>query len=210
MRTRWFERIASTASFSAAGGMLRGLSIRRTRGSTAAYCSTSDRVRSVDPPSATSTSRSRWVWPSTESRQAEIDRSSSSAGMTTVTRPSSVTGRSPTATQEGRDGAQRDDQVAPWRPVLDVAVAEPDPGLDRGVAPVAVDLRPPGDADRHPVAIAVAVDLGGELLDEVRALGPGTDDGHVAADHVEQLRQLVEVGLAKHVADLGDALVVVD
>ena len=48
-----------------------------------------------------------------------------------------------------------------------------------------------------------------ELLDEVRSLGPRADDGHVAAQHVPELRQLVDVEAAQQPADPRRARVVV-
>src|SRR3954469_22144846 len=48
--------------------------------------------------------------------------------------------------------------------------------------------------------------LGVALADQ-RELGAGTDDAHVAAEHVRQLRQLVEAPLAQEAADAGEARV---
>ena len=65
------------------------------------------------------------------------------------------------------------------------------------VAAPAVDLRPAGEAGLHLVAQHVLRNLVLELLDEVRPLGPRPDDRHVAAQHVPELRQLVEVRAAQ-------------
>src|SRR4051794_38838759 len=53
------------------------------------------------------------------------------------------------------------------------------------------DLRPAGDARRHQRTELVVGQLLLELVDERRALGARTDDAHVAADDVDDLRQLV-------------------
>ena len=78
-----------------------------------------------------------------------------------------------------------------------------------GLAAPAVDLRPAGDAGLDPVAGEIAVDdvviepVGGLGLERVRARA---DQREVALeDDVEELRQLVEAGLADEAADAGDA-----
>ena len=63
--------------------------------------------------------------------------------------------------------------------------------------------------DGHTVAEVVAVDLLAELLHEVRPLGAGADQRHLASQHVDQLRQLVEVRRAQEPADAGDPVVLV-
>ena len=45
----------------------------------------------------------------------------------------------------------------------------------------------------------------GQHADGVRA---GADQGHLAPDHVPELRQLVEAGAAQEPADLGDPVVI--
>ena len=47
-----------------------------------------------------------------------------------------------------------------------------------------------------------------ELLHELRPLRPRADEAHVAAQHVEDLRQLVDAHLADEAADARDAIVV--
>ena len=51
----------------------------------------------------------------------------------------------------------------------------------------------------------VARDALGELRYELRTLGPRTDHAHLAVQHVEQLRQLIDPGLSDERADAGDA-----
>src|SRR3546814_4689133 len=55
---------------------------------------------------------------------------------------------------------------------------------------------------------AVVADRAFELVDELRALGPRADEAHLAAQHVEELRQLVQPRLADERADAGHAVVV--
>lgn len=80
-----------------------------------------------------------------------------------------------------------------------------------GLTAVAVDLRPAGDAGLDPVARAVFADrfLEGNAggLGR-RGVGARADHRHAAGEHVEQLRQLVDAGLADEATDPGDAVVV--
>src|SRR5882672_10260863 len=92
-------------------------------------------------------------------------------------------------------------QVEPHRPVLDVVQVVLDPLFNRRVPAPAVDLRPARDAGLHLVAQHVLRDLVLELGDEVRPLRTRTDNRHLAAQHVPELRQLVEVRLAQQLAD---------
>src|SRR5262245_26262218 len=88
--------------------------------------------------------------------------------------------------------AAQDDDVSPYRPVLDVLIVEASAILDRGVTAQAVHLRPPGDSDWQPVAVVVSLDPGTEAFRKERPFGPRPDQRHVASKHVPQLRQLVE------------------
>src|SRR3954453_9964172 len=92
------------------------------------------------------------------------------------------------------EGPDKDLDVEPERPVLDVVVVEARTVGDGRVPAQATDLGEPGETGLHPVAVGVAVVLGGEPVDEVRPLRPGTHQRHVAPEDVPQLRQLVEGG----------------
>ena len=81
-----------------------------------------------------------------------------------------------------------------------------------GLAAPAMDLGPAGDARLDPMAREIAVHrlvvemLGGLGVDGVR---PRPDQRQVAGENdVEELRQLVEAGLADEAADPGDTLVI--
>src|SRR6185437_5643199 len=66
----------------------------------------------------------------------------------------------------------------------------------------AIHLPDAGDARRHQQAIAVAIAI---LLHLVAQGRTRADDAHVAAQHVEKLRQLVQAGGADKAADARDA-----
>src|SRR5260370_403516 len=91
--------------------------------------------------------------------------------------------------------------VEAHRPVLDVVEVVLDALLERCVAAPAVHLRPPCDACLDLVAEHVLRNAAVELLAEIRTLGPRTDDRHVAAQHVPELRQLVDAEAAPPTAD---------
>ena len=106
---------------------------------------------------------------------------------------------------EHLDGrAQYDAYVEPNAPVLDipdVALHAPFhlPQLTR-LAPESRHLGPPGDARLHKVAHHVLVDERAVYLGMVEHVRARAHNAHVAAQHVEELRQLVDVGLAHEVA----------
>src|SRR5262245_37782263 len=96
--------------------------------------------------------------------------------------------------EEAPEECQPDDlQVEANRPIFDVVEIVLDALFERRVAAPAIDLRPAGKARLDLVAEHVLRDLVPELLDEMRTLGPRPDDGHVPAQHVPELRELVEV-----------------
>src|SRR6266702_8498702 len=101
--------------------------------------------------------------------------------------------------------------VEPEAPVLHVVQIELDAAhhlFDAvGFAAIAVDLRPPGDARLDPVAVHVA--LHQILVDVVvfERMRTRTHHRHLAAQHVDELRQLVEAGAPQERADRGDARV---
>src|SRR6201999_4600959 len=64
-------------------------------------------------------------------------------------------------------------------------------------------LRQPGHPGTDDEALPVLRDLTAELGKEGGADRPWTDDRHVAAQHVPEMRDLVEVGLPQDAADPG-------
>ena len=77
-----------------------------------------------------------------------------------------------------------------------------------GRAVLVAHLCPAGDTGLDAVAHRVIGNLGGELLDEVGPLGARADQAHVAAEHVEELRQFVDAQQPDDVAHPGDPAVV--
>src|SRR5690606_26265087 len=110
------------------------------------------------------------------------------------------------------DGEENDFQVQPEGPAADVVEVVFDAFLHLvegvGFAAPAVDLGPAGDAGLDLVAEHVAADELAVLLIVGDGVGAGADDGHVAAQHIEKLRELVQGGAAQKGAEWGDAAVV--
>ena len=110
-------------------------------------------------------------------------------------------GRRPPPPRQHAQRAREDARVERERAVLDVVDVELDPlrPRQRGAA---VDLRPAGQAgpDRQPPALALAV------LGDLRGHGRArADQRHLAAQHVPEVRQLVERGAPQQRADARDA-----
>src|SRR5262249_743111 len=80
--------------------------------------------------------------------------------------------------------------------------------LDAGVASQAIDLRPAGDAGLLLVPSHVARDALAEALDPDRLLGARADDAHLAAQHIHELRQLIERVAAQEGAQTCDARII--
>ena len=95
------------------------------------------------------------------------------------------------------------------RAVLDVVevVAQLPGGAEVRARVAAAQLGPAGDARPQQMAPGVVRVLALQLGDHLGPLGPRADQRHVAADHVPQLRQLVDVGPAQEPADLGHPVV---
>ena len=73
----------------------------------------------------------------------------------------------------------------------DVVVVPLDALVERRLPAQAVHLCPPGDSRLHPVAVAIADDAFAEQLDELGPLGARSDEAHLAAQDVDELRKLV-------------------
>ena len=110
---------------------------------------------------------------------------------------------SPAPVNARRAVRDEDPQVEPQRGVLDVPEVELDPLVPRQRG-AAVDLRPAGDPGQRvepaPLALVVAVDL--DLHGRARA-----DERHLAAQHVDEVRHLVERRAAQPRAEPRDAVV---
>src|SRR5207248_6723039 len=64
-------------------------------------------------------------------------------------------------------------------------------------------LRPAGDPRLDEMALRIERDGASERLDEYRPLGPRTDEAHLAEEHVQELRQLVDAQPPDDAADEG-------
>src|SRR5262245_38558366 len=109
------------------------------------------------------------------------------------------------AAEDDADGAPEDDEVEGEGPVVDVVEVEPD-GVVPGQLRTPGDLPEPGHAgaDEQPAA---------DVAEEVAVVGgqrARPDQRHLALEDVDQLRQLVERGLAQEAADRGDPRVILD
>ena len=100
-------------------------------------------------------------------------------------------------------GRGADAQVQVHRAVGDVLEVVRELLGPRGLARHA-QLREAGDARLDHQPLPVLRDLLAQLLEERRPDRPRADDAHVAAHHVPQLRQLVEVREAQHAAEARD------
>ena len=90
--------------------------------------------------------------------------------------------------------------------VVEVVVQARDHLVD-GVRIAVVERGVGGHAGAYLVEEGVARVALHDLVDVELPLGPRADEGHVAAEDVPQLRQLVEVMLAQELADARQALV---
>ena len=105
---------------------------------------------------------------------------------------------------------EQDFHVEGHGPVLDVPDVVLDALVDRGVAAEAVDLGPAGHARADLMLDHVARDFFLKHLDELGALRTRADEGHLAGEDVEELRELVDGGFPDEAADAGDARVARD
>src|SRR5688572_20579264 len=99
------------------------------------------------------------------------------------------------------EGQQHDLEIEQEVPIFDVVEVAADARVEIGVAAVAVDLGPAGDARLDVVARVVVGDLLLEVADEFGALGARADEAHVALQDVPELRRLIDVPLAHKRAD---------
>src|SRR6266508_3079321 len=91
-----------------------------------------------------------------------------------------------------QNGHEENLHIDHQRPVLDVVQIVLDAHAHRCVSAPAVHLRPTGHSRAHFVPQHIVRKLCTKLLYELRALGTGPDDAHVAEEDVEELRELVE------------------
>src|SRR6266576_3468007 len=156
--------------------------------------------RSWPKPSAGISTRRSRAWCTSARRALEREQTTSSYGSEL---PAAAT------QQHHGDGAEHDLQVFERRLAADVLEVIGDFAahvVHRGVVPL-VHLSPAGDAGPHPLASRVAFDLLAQIHEDVGLFRARPHDVHIADQHVEQLRQLIEPECAQQSADRRDALV---
>ena len=107
---------------------------------------------------------------------------------------------------EERQGGLEDNlDIEPERPVLDIPNVFLYAFLHLpqflGLTTATIHLGIAGDAGTTEMAHHVLVDDVAVLFGVGKHMRTGTDDAHVAFQHVEELRELVDVGLADEVAE---------
>ena len=100
---------------------------------------------------------------------------------------------------------KQDLNIAPQGPVIDILDVQLDDFFKILDVAAAADLPQAGDAGFHGQAALVVALV---LLIFVQRRRAGANQAHIAAQHVKELRQLVDAGLADELAHLGDAGVV--
>ncbi len=108
----------------------------------------------------------------------------------------------------GEEGAGEDFEVEGEGPVFEIPEVEFDAFGEVGLAAVAVDLGPAGEAGFVDVSPHVAADVVFELFDEEGAFGARADEAHFAFEDVPELWEFVYVEAAEEGADGGAAGVV--
>src|SRR6185436_16619859 len=94
------------------------------------------------------------------------------------------------------------------RPIADIVNIVAKSLFEAGVAPPAVDLRVAGNAGPDGMAEIVAAMFFAELSGKFRTLGAGTDEAHVAAQHIPELRQFVKAGAPEKISDSSAARII--
>src|SRR5499427_5028809 len=153
----------------------------------------------------TSGSRSRHSHRRVRRRRAPSERVMEQPSPTTYAarrpRRSDITSIRVAVEEDAADRHGDDLEVEPERPPLDVLDVVLDARLQGGVAPEPVHLRPPRDAGLDLVAEHVAGHGLAEPLHEHGTLGPRAHHAHLPAQHVHELRQLVEAEAAEEGPD---------
>src|SRR5690606_28223402 len=111
------------------------------------------------------------------------------------------------AEQHDLDRVEKDEEIQEQRVVLDVVEVVLQLGaciLDRRAIRIA-HLRPAGDTRLHAVAYVVVGNVLDQVAHEERALGARADETQVAAQDVDELRQLVDSRAPQEPAYRGDA-----
>lgn len=111
----------------------------------------------------------------------------------------------PDAAEDHRHGLEQDLEIEPQRPLAHVRQIERADLFERPDVAAAAHLPQAGQAGQHVELLVVVGRERGHLRGK---RGARPDQGHLAAHHVEQLRQLVQARLAEPLAEAGRARVV--
>src|SRR5256885_8992331 len=121
-------------------------------------------------------------------------------------------GRLPAAAAEHdhRNRAEHDSQILEGGLTPDVLEIEAElaPHVRDRLIISLVYLRPAGDAGPDALAPLIPLDLLAQVHEDRRLLRAWADDVHLAPEHVDELRQLVQPQRAEHPADRGHARIV--
>ena len=109
----------------------------------------------------------------------------------------------------GGERSKNDPHINPNRPVFDIGDIAVDASADGCVAAITADLRQSRDAGLDHMANHVQRNLVAELLDKMRDFRTRSDDAHIAFQHVDELRKLVDGQLANQRAEESPAVVLV-
>lgn len=122
-------------------------------------------------------------------------------------RKSSRGSRCPPRFKDSRQCLKKNIYIQPKRPVLNIFQVEFQPFF-KGQIAAAGDLPDAGDArlDTEPFTLDAAI----EQVDIALGHRPGADQAHLAAEDVDQLRQLIDTGFTEESARSGDSRVVFD
>src|SRR5581483_357996 len=108
------------------------------------------------------------------------------------------------------DSLENDSEIEEYRHVFQVkqVVFQFPEGVFNAASVLILHLRPAGEARANRMPLVVVGDFLAELLDENGPLGPRPDKAHVAANHVEKLRQFIKAVFAEILADARHAWIV--
>ena len=104
-------------------------------------------------------------------------------------------------------GEAQDLQIEPERPMLQIIEVVLNPLANRSVASPAADLSPPSNTRLQRMPRHVAGNISPKNLNEVRPLRARSNQAHVSAQHIDELRQLVQPRRPQNSAQTGDPFV---
>ena len=110
--------------------------------------------------------------------------------------------------EAANDRQQQNLDIEDERPMFDVIQVMLNSFIYRGVAPPAAHLGPAGYASRDLVTQHVPGNSVTELVDVDRSLWSGAHQGHIAPNHIEELRQLVETHRPKKFPHRSNPLII--